>query len=64
MQKLTNIYRKNGTSLKVNDHMVQCLKKGDATLSEFSLINPTKKTKNHEGIKGLNDDNGDSKAED
>jgi len=38
--KLTTIYTPNGKPLKVNAHMVACLKAGDKSLKGFSLTKP------------------------
>ena len=38
--KLTTIYTPNGKPLKVNDHMVVCLKRGDKSLAGYSLTKP------------------------
>ena len=39
-EKLTTIYTPNGKAIKVNDHMVACLKRGDKSLKGFSLTKP------------------------
>ena len=39
-EKLTTIYKPNGKPLKVNSHMVKCLKRGDEGLKGFSLTKP------------------------
>lgn len=42
-EELTIIYNSNGKPLKVNQHMVDCLKRGDKSLNGFSLSKPKKK---------------------
>ena len=41
----TTIYTPLGKPLEVNDHMVDCLKRGDPTLAGFSLEKPKKADK-------------------
>jgi hypothetical protein len=43
-EKLTTIYKPNGKPLKVNQHMVACLKRGDESLDGFSFKNPKAKS--------------------